>query len=122
MMKSEFVERVNAIREKRGYKPIAFEDVTPEDYQIIEFVYMYHPAFDVPDAKTAIAEVYTIMRSCVNGMAILRWMLPDAKKAEQIEARRSELRSQIAALNKEMTALNSQMSALKDGTGTANVT
>ena len=60
MMLHEFVDKVNAIREGRGLSPITCESVPSEDYAVVEYVYTWHPAFDVPNAKQAIAEVYCV--------------------------------------------------------------
>lgn len=113
MMKHEFLERVNNIRAHKGYDPIT--NISAEDYATVEYVYTWHPAFDVPDAKDAIAEVYTIQCAVCNGMFLIRSMVEGAKQAEMLESRRNELRHQISALQTEMESINAQMRKIRDG-------
>ena len=113
MMKHEFIERVNAIRAQKGYSPIS--DIPADDYKVVEYVYTFHPAFDVPDAKGAIAEVYTIQRAVVNGMFIIRSMIPGAKKAEELDKKMADVRRRIEFQQKELEAIRAELQKIREG-------
>lgn len=78
MMKEEFESRIN-------------KSVSNEDYEVIEYVYTWHPHIDSVKGKDQMVALYSM--PC--GMAFILKMLPIARKAEKhqqlIAAKRSEL-------------------------------
>ena len=90
MLKEEFEVRTDR----------AFSD---EDYRIIEFVYMYHPAFNEVYAKDAIADLFTAY-----GMRIIYDMVPAAKKGKILEEK-------IQVCSQELSKLRTEYDELKSG-------
>ena len=84
MTKEEFEQRIG-------------EEVTPDQYEKIEEVYMWHPT--IAD-KDDIATIYK-----VGGMRVILDMLPTAQKAETINRKQAELRAELERLNREYKAL-----------------
>lgn len=76
---------------------------TPKDYRIIEFVYMYHPAFTGVYAKDAVADLFTAY-----GMRIIYDMIPAAKKGKILEEK-------IQACSQELSKLRAEYDELKSG-------
>lgn len=76
---------------------------TPKDYRIIEFVYMYHPAFTGTYAKDAIADLYTLY-----GMRIIYDMVPAAKKGKELE-------EEIRHCSQKLSRLQETYDDLKNG-------
>lgn len=78
MMKEEFESRING-------------QVSNEDYDVIEYVYTWHPFIDPVKGKDQMASLYNM--PC--GMEFIMKMLPIANKAAKhqqlIDAKRSEL-------------------------------
>lgn len=78
MMKEEFEKRIDG-------------HVSNEDYEVIEFVYTWHPYINPVKGKDQMASLYSM--PC--GMAFILQMLPVAQKAAKhqqlIDAKRSEL-------------------------------
>ena len=77
MTKQEFENRIGAT-------------VSESDYRIIETVYTFHPAIDNVMGKDQIATIY---KTC--GMRVVRDMLPTAERAQEIENKMTELRTQL---------------------------
>lgn len=73
------------------------EEVTPDQYEKIEEVYMWHPTIE---DKDDIATIYK-----VGGMRVILDMLPTAQKAETINRKQAELRAELVRLNREYKAL-----------------
>ncbi len=69
MMKSEFTGRLGS-------------DISDEDYNLIEYVYTYHPSISETEGKDQVVALYKIF-----GMAIFKDMLPRAKACADVECR-----------------------------------
>ena len=83
MMKAEFEEKIGVT-------------ITEDAYRAVELVYMYHPACDCIHAKERIAELFQI-----GGMALIRDMVPRAKKCRDLEERISKLEAEAQKLRDE---------------------
>nr|DAV48822.1 MAG TPA: hypothetical protein [Caudoviricetes sp.] len=90
MMKNEFEEMIG-------------RSVTDEEYQLIEEVYMYHPAIRTASGKEEVAELYKSF-----GIVIFYDMYPRTQKAKEIEENirlidktRAELVDELKRLKKE---------------------
>lgn len=92
MMKNEFEEMIG-------------RSVTDEEYQLIEEVYMYHPAIRTASGKEEVAELYKSF-----GIVIFYDMYPRARKAKDIE-------ENIRMLDKTRAALVDKLKLLKMGGG-----
>lgn len=90
MMKNEFEEMIG-------------ESVTDEEYQLIEEVYMWHPAIRSASGKEEVAELYKSF-----GIVIFYDMYPRAKKAKDIE-------KNIRMLDKTREELVDKLKLLKMG-------
>lgn len=91
MMKHEFCEKAN----------IPMEALSDEDYEVIEFVYMYHPSISDYNGKDQIATIWKLP----GGMRIIFDMLGTAKRAEEIENQIFDARRQIDELEKKIDEL-----------------
>ena len=79
MMKEEFVRRVNDLG-----NPLRFEDLPQEDYDIIEYVYNYHPSIY---SRNDIAHLFCLR----GGFQIIKDMVRTAEEWEQKEQQRAGL-------------------------------
>lgn len=79
---------------KEEFEEMIGEEVSPDDYKIIEYVYEFHPAISNTDGKKEIAALYQLPNQM--GMGIIRSMVPIAKIQESLE---SELRSAQQKVN-----------------------
>ena len=73
---------------------------TNEDFELIQFVYNYHPCIDPAQGKKQIAMLYSTF-----GMRIILDMQETAKRAQEIETERRYLRSKLDELNDEYKAI-----------------
>lgn len=69
--------------------------VTREQYKVIEYVYMYHPAIDAVRGKDQIASLYNMF-----GMAVINDMYPRAARAEKVEKDLAAARSKVVELTR----------------------
>jgi hypothetical protein len=90
MMKNEFEEMIG-------------RSVTDEEYQLIEEVYLWHPAIRSASGKEEVAELYKSF-----GIVIFYDMYPRAKKAKDIE-------KNIRMLDKTREELVDKLKLLKMG-------
>ena len=90
MMKNEFEEMIG-------------RSVTDEEYQLIEEVYMYHPAIRTASGKEEVAELYKSF-----GIVIFYDMYPRAQKAKEIE-------EHIRLIDKTRAELVDELKRLKKG-------
>lgn len=90
MIKSEFEEMIG-------------RSVTDEEYQLIEEVYMWHPAIRNASGKEEVAELYKSF-----GIVIFYDMYPRAKKAKDIK-------EHIQLIDKTREALVDKLKLLKMG-------
>lgn len=91
MMKHEFCEKAK----------IPMEALSDEDYEVIEFVYMYHPSIGDYNGKDQIATILKLP----GGMRIIRDMVGTAKQVEEIEKQISAARRQMYDLEKKIDEL-----------------
>lgn len=70
------------------------------DYELIQFVYDYHPAIDGVKGKDQIARLYSEF-----GMRIIHDMFDTAKRAQEIHDERRRLKHRIEELDEEYSAL-----------------
>lgn len=75
----------------------------------IEFVYNYHPAFEVPYAKKRCAEMYAQY-----GMGIFIAMRPEAETAQERDQEIRRVRAQIIALENEHAVLMAEIARIRD--------
>ena len=80
MNKQEFEQRIN-------------ERVTDNDYEIIEYIYTFHPSIDNGLGKEQIATIYQI-----GGMRVIRDMVQTAKLADRIYNERRLLQQKLDQL------------------------
>ena len=75
---------------------------TDKDFDVIDFVYCYHPSIDPVKGKDQIAKLYSEF-----GMRIIWDMFDTAKRAQEIDIDndRRHLRLQIEELDKEYATL-----------------
>lgn len=73
---------------------------TDEDFELIQFVYNYHPCIDPARGKKQIAMLYSTF-----GMRIILDMQETAKRAQEIENERRYLRARINELDDEYKAI-----------------
>lgn len=77
------------LEEKKVKKP------NEEEWDIINFVYTWHPAISNVEGKKQIADLYII-----GGMSCIRGMLPDAKMTLILESEIEKNKKEIRALQK----------------------
>ena len=75
----------------------------------IEFVYGYHPAFEVPYAKKRCAEMYA---QC--GLGIFIAMRAEAETAQERDREIQRIRAKIISLENEYAALIAEISRIRD--------
>ena len=93
MMKHEFVERVNEFRmERYPDSYVEMQDISAEDYAIVEFVYTWHPSIPAVGGKNTIAALYVL-----GGMCLIMDMVGTAKHAEQRDAEIRSIRAKAEA-------------------------
>lgn len=88
MMKSEFEDLIHG-------------SVTDEEYELIETVYMWHPAIRNTSGKEEVAELYLNF-----GMVIFKDMYPRAMKLKEID-------EEIRSLNRAKDSLIAKRERLK---------
>ena len=76
--------------------------VSDKDYEIIEYVYTYHPSIDPVKGKDQIAKLYETF-----GMRIIIDMIPTAEKAKHYE-------DEIRALMLKLDRIKNEYEALKE--------
>lgn len=88
MTKEEFLDRVLA------------KDVKEPDFEIIEFVYTWHPLISETEGKEQVAFLYNNF-----GIGIFWEMLPKAKEAKELETELCEALNKVDELKKKMAEL-----------------
>lgn len=92
MMKNEFEEMIGG-------------SVTDEEYQLIEEVYMWHPAIRTASGKEEVAELYKSF-----GLIIFKDMYTRAMKVKDIE-------EEIRSLDRAKNSLVEELERLKGASG-----
>lgn len=90
---------------KSEFEYLIHGSVTDEEYQLIEEVYMYHPAIRTASGKEEVAELYKSF-----GIVIFYDMYPRAQKAKEIE-------EHIRLIDKTRAELVDELKRLKKGNG-----
>ena len=85
---------------KQEFTARTAKPVNDKDYEIIEYVYTYHPGIDPVKGKDQIANLYETF-----GMRIIVDMLPTAEKAKHYEDEIRAARLKLDRLKKEYDAL-----------------
>lgn len=81
--------------------PEGVRKLTPEEYEIINLVYDYHPSISQScDGKDQIAMLYSTF-----GMRIIMDMQETAKRSEEILSRKAELERELRELDQEYKEL-----------------
>lgn len=74
--------------------------ITDQMYKDIEYAYMFHPSISETDGKRQIAELFANY-----GMALIRDMIPRAKRMEKKEADLRSLRLKMQELERQIQEL-----------------
>lgn len=69
---------------------------TEKEFELIQFVYNYHPAIHPANGKDQIAMLYSTF-----GMRIIMDMYETAKRAQEIEDERRQLKNRLRELEQE---------------------
>ena len=85
---------------KEEFETLTEQTISPEDYKIVEFVYMYHPNVSDVGGKQFIAEVYK-----VGGIELIKDMRNAAQINYEFEEAVAELQSRIRGLNNRIERL-----------------
>lgn len=86
MTREEFTQKYEEIT---GKEP----NITESDYQLIEFVYTFHPSIGAVEGKKQIAYIYSQF-----GMALIKDMLPRAKEMEKLESEWRTAQAKVEAI------------------------
>lgn len=78
----------------------SLKKVTPEQYELIEFVYTWHPLISETEGKEQVAFLYNNF-----GIGIFKEMEPKAVEAMRIENEIFSLKKQISKLEQQMEDL-----------------
>lgn len=85
MMKEEFEQRIG-------------REVSAEEYEMIEYVYTWHPLINAVYGKDQIAAIYNMP----GGAVFVGHMLPVARKAEQYQRQIDAKRAEVERAQKEL--------------------
>ena len=85
---------------REEFEILTEQKISPEDYKIVEFVYMYHPSVSNVTGKKFIAEIY-------GGIELIK----DMRNAAQINF---EYEERIAGIQRQIRALNDEIERLKE--------
>ena len=88
MMKEEFMELANV------------KDIPAEDYQLIEFIYTWHPLIKDTTGKLQVAGLYENF-----GISIFKEMLPKAQEARDLESKLSEAMKVVEEIKQHLAEL-----------------
>lgn len=102
MMKVEFIEKVNAAYAEMGMsdRRVDWNSLSGDNYDLIERVYMYHPAIPDVGGKQAIARLYA-----VGGMSVIQDMEKRAAHEQEREEKRRSILDQIAKLQAQLAEI-----------------
>ena len=65
------------------------------DYEVVNYVYKYHPYFSCPDCENKMAELYKMY-----GMSLVKNMVYVAKESKKVYARIQDLKNQLEECEK----------------------
>ena len=85
---------------KSEFEKILGHEVTPRDYNLIEFVYNFHPSIPETGGKETIAKLYEI-----GGVRLIKDMLPTARIAKDLDERLHKMRLEVARTQEIMRQL-----------------
>lgn len=86
---------------KLEFEELVDENITPENYATIEYVYTWHPSISDHDGKREITMLYKI-----GGMRVIRDMVRSARDAERLETLDRKLRDLREAVKAEFKCLS----------------
>ena len=88
MMKEEFMELANV------------KDISDDDYDLIEYVYTWHPFIKDSTGNMQVAGLYENF-----GIAIFKELLPKAQTAEKLESDLCEAMNKVDEIKRNLAAL-----------------
>ena len=97
---------------KAEFEELVDENITPENYETIEYVYTWHPSITDQNGKREIATIYKI-----GGMRLIRDMVRSARDSERLDAimrKLNDLRTAIKNEFEELTKGNPLTLVLED--------
>lgn len=77
---------------KQSIETIIGKDIPQKDFEILEFVNMWHPSAVRADGKSQVITLYLI-----GGMRLIRDMLPTARKAERLHNKAARAQAEYEA-------------------------
>lgn len=80
MTKEEFIEKVNERLTARGSQPLRTDELSVEDFSVINTVYTFHPAINNVSGKDQIADLYVYY-----GFSVIVDMLFRADEVKRLE-------------------------------------
>lgn len=100
MTKEEFIDKVNERLIAEGNPALKPDDLSGEDFSVINTVYAFHPAINDVFGKDQITDLY------VNyGFSVIMDMLVRAKRMEELEKQYKNIQSSLAVLQEEMDSV-----------------
>ncbi|CAK0767593.1 conserved hypothetical protein [Gammaproteobacteria bacterium] len=85
--------------QKHEFEKLAEVSVTDKTFEIVEFVYNFHPAIDEVKGKQQVADLFTL-----GGLRIFLDMTPTAQKAKALD---EDIRKKTAELDALIESLSS---------------
>lgn len=85
---------------RNEFEDLAGECVTDETFEVVQFVYNFHPAISEVTGKNEIAGIYKL-----GGLRVLRDMYPTACKAKALEEDIRKKSSELSALRESLAEL-----------------
>lgn len=83
MMKTEFEKQL-------------CDTISDKNYQVVNYIYNFHPSISNTEGKRQIAELYKL-----GGMRLMYDMLSTAKEAEELETKISKTNAELAKLKQQ---------------------
>ena len=86
--------------QKHEFEELIEKPISDRNYEVIEFVYQFHPVISETSGKTEVAELYKSF-----GMPIFEDMVPRAKEAAELEKKILKARIELKQLEEQMQEL-----------------
>lgn len=97
MTKEEFIDKVNERLIAEGNPALKPDDLSDEDFSVINTVYAFHPAIDDVFGKDQITDLY------VNyGFSVIMDMLVRAERMQKLEKQLKNMKSALGDLQDEI--------------------
>lgn len=97
MTKEEFIEKVNERLTERGSQPLRTDELSGEDFSVINTVYMFHPAINNVSGKDQIADLYVYY-----GFSVIVDMLSRADEVKRLEEKIRDANASIDGFRKRL--------------------